>query len=102
MSEVTFKINDKGRGGFFIFEEGQQLGEMEIGISGKDLIAYHTEVLPKAEGKGFAKKLFAEMVTYVRAHKMKVIPLCPFVLAQFKRHADEYADIWNKSRESGP
>jgi len=72
---------------------------MEIGIGDGRLTAYHTEVSPKAEGKGLAKKLLSHMVAYAREHHLKVIPLCPFVNAQFKRHPEEYADIWEKRAE---
>jgi predicted GNAT family acetyltransferase len=94
MDEVSIKLNDKGRGGFYIFDGDDELGHMEIGVSADHLTAYHTEIAAKAEGKGLAKKLFTSMVEYARAHTLKVIPLCPFVLAQFKRHPEEYADIW--------
>ena len=101
MNQVQFKINEKGRGKFFIEENGEQLGEMEIGITGKNLVAYHTEVLPKAEGKGLAKQLLESMVEYARSNKLKVIALCPYVHAQFKRHEDLYSDIWEKSYKEG-
>ena len=68
---------------------------MIISISGKELTVYHTEVVPEAEGKGLAKKLLDAMVSYAREHKMKVIPLCPYVHAQFKRHPDEYKDVYS-------
>jgi predicted GNAT family acetyltransferase len=96
MDNIELQINEKGRGAFYISEGEERVGEMEISISGRHLTVYHTEVLPKAEGKGYAKKLLAAMAEYVRAHKLKVIPLCPYVLATFKRHPDEYADIWEK------
>ena len=71
---------------------------MKIGISGNDLTVYHTEVLPKAEGRGLAKKLLSAMVDYARKNNLKVIALCPYVFAQFKRHPEEFANIWkNKS-----
>jgi predicted GNAT family acetyltransferase len=95
MDNVKLELNDKGRGAFIISENGEQLGEMVIGIAGTNLTVYHTEVDPKAEGKGYAKKLLADMVDYARKNKMKVTALCPYVHAQFKRHAAEYADIWN-------
>ena len=56
-----------------------------------------TEVSEKLKGQGVAKKLLANMVEYVRANKLKVIALCPFVNAQFKRHPEQYADIWNQN-----
>jgi len=99
MSEIKLKLNEKGRGGFYIFEGEEQLGEMEISVSGDDLIVYHTEVDPKAEGKGLAKQMLATMADYARKNNLKVIPLCPYVHAQFKRHPQEYADIWNKTNQ---
>jgi hypothetical protein len=51
-------------------------------------------VLKTAEGKGLGKKLLEEMVNYARKNKLKVIALCPYVFAQFRRHPEEYADIW--------
>jgi uncharacterized protein len=94
MDEVLLKLNDKAHGGFFIIDGDEQLGEMEISISGSNLTVYHTEVSEKAEGKGFAKKMLNAMTDYARKNNLKVIPLCPFVHAQFKRHKEEYADLW--------
>jgi predicted GNAT family acetyltransferase len=57
-------------------------------------------VVPKAEGKGIARKLLNEMVNYARRNNLKVIAFCPYVLSQFKHHPEEYADIWkNKNNE---
>jgi uncharacterized protein len=94
MQEIKFILNEKGHGGFYILVDAEQLGEMVISIAGNKLTVYHTEVSPKAEGKGFAKMLLDAMVEYVRKHDLKVIPLCPYVHLQFKRHPDQYADIW--------
>lgn len=100
MEEIQLKLNEKNHGGFYIVDGEEKLGEMEISIAGDKLTVYHTEVSPKLEGKGFAKKLLAAMIDYARKSDLKVIPLCPFVNAQFKRHPDEYADIWNKPQNT--
>ena len=99
MDDVKLNLNDKGQGAFYIKDGDKQLGEMVISISGKDLTVYHTEVLPEAEGKGLAKNLLSAMVEYARKNGLQVIPLCPYVFAQFQRHAEAYADIWNKEGE---
>ncbi|HEY4154960.1 MAG TPA: GNAT family N-acetyltransferase [Puia sp.] len=96
MEDVKLKLNEKGRGSFYIAVGDEQLAMMEIGISENTLTAYHTEVSPKAGGKGLGKELLIAMAAYAREHKYKVIPLCPFVNAQFKRHPEEYSDIWLK------
>lgn len=94
MEDVKLKLNEKGHGAFVIMEGDDQLGEMVVSVSGRKLTVYHTEVSPKAEGKGLAKKLLVSMVDYARQNGLQVIPLCPYVHAQFKRHPEEYADVW--------
>jgi len=98
MGDVKLNLNDKNKGAFTIKEGDEQLGEMVISLSGNYLTVYHTEVAPKGEGKGLAKEMLSAMVDYARDHSLKVIPLCPFVHAQFKRHPEMYTDIWNKEQ----
>ena len=97
MEEIKLELNENGQGHFLIFENNEQLGEMEISIADDKLTVYHTEVAPKAEGKGFAKKLLEKMVAHARMHSLKVVPLCPYVHLQFRRHPDEYADVWSRN-----
>lgn len=85
-----------GNGGFFLFVDNEQLGEMTATIDGNEITVFHTGVQPKAEGKGYAKKLLQAMAEYSRQNKLQVIPLCPYVLLQFKRNAELYADIWKQ------
>lgn len=93
---VALKLNDKDKGAFLLMEGEEKLGEMEIGISGDYLTAYHTEIDPRAEGKGLSKMLLEAMTAYAREHRLKVIPLCPFVQGQFRKHAEKFIDIWEK------
>ncbi|MBE7170149.1 MAG: N-acetyltransferase [Williamsia sp.] len=98
MEEVKLNLNEEKQGAFYIVEGTGQLGEMAVSISDARLTVYHTEVAAKAEGKGYGKKLLHEMVDYARKNNLKVIPLCTYVHAQFKRHPQEYADVWNKEQ----
>lgn len=100
MDGIILKLDEKGHGAFHIVDGDEQIGEMVVGISPENLTVYHTEVSPKAEGKGYAKKMLTAMVDHARANGLKVIPLCPYVYAQFKRHPQEYGDIWKKEDES--
>jgi uncharacterized protein len=95
--EVELKLNDPGRGHFIIMDADEQIAEMEVSISETELTAYHTEVSEKAQGKGLAKKLLESMVDHARKNALKVVPLCPYVFAQFKRHPEEYEDVWKKA-----
>src|SRR6187402_346722 len=97
MNEVQFRLDKAGDGAFIITDSGETLGEMKVGISGSNLTIYHTEVLPKVEGKGLGKKLLAAVVKHARNHALKVKTLCIFVYGQFKKNPEEYSDIWQKA-----
>lgn len=96
MVYVKLSITEQGTGAFKLYEAEWEAGEMVIGIVARELTVYHTQVAPEAEGKGYARQLFNTMVSYVRDHQLYVLPFCPYVLNQFKRHPDQYADIWKK------
>ncbi|RRB10447.1 N-acetyltransferase [Larkinella knui] len=99
MAEIKFDLDTKSLGALYLYEEGVKIGEMVVNIADGKLTVYHTEVVPEAEGHGYAKQLLDAMVTYARENNLKVVPLCPYVHAQFKRHPNDYADIWNKQEE---
>jgi predicted GNAT family acetyltransferase len=94
MENVQFTKNEKGHGSFFIEAAGKKIAEMEVHQGTDHLTVYHTEVQPEAEGQGLAKQLLTTMVAYAREHALKVIPLCLYVLGQFKHHPEEYRDVW--------
>jgi predicted GNAT family acetyltransferase len=96
MNDITLKLDSDGKGSFFIDQEGERLAEMVISIADNNLTVYHTEVSGKLKGQGVATQLLSTMVAYAREHQLKVIALCPYVAAQFRRHPEEYKDIWNQ------
>ena len=99
METVKLNLNEQGRGAFVVIDGEEQLGEMVLSINEGELTVYHTEVSTKAEGRGLAKILLNEMVAYARTNHLKVIALCPYVHAQFKRHPSEFEDVWKKSTD---
>ena len=96
METIKLELDEKKHGAFNLYVDNKKLGEMTVSIKPDLLTVYHTGVEPEAEGKGYAKKLLDEMTSYVRTNNLMVLPLCPYVHAQFKRHPDEYQDIWKK------
>ena len=96
MSEVQTNIGDHGNGEFFIEDNGEKIGTMAFHVSGAMLTVMHTEVSNAWKGHGLGNKLLDAMVEYARKNNLKVIPKCPFVRAQFVRHPELYADIWQK------
>ena len=79
-----------------LFSDDKKVGKMDISVADHKLTVYHTEVDEEYEGRGFAKLLLEKLVSYARENDLKIVPLCPYVFAQFKRHPDEYNDVWLK------
>lgn len=109
MRNVILKLGSNGYGDFLITGKKEQLAKMGIGVAGIIMTVHHTYIAPKAEGRGFGKKLLVAMVEYVRKNQLKVIPFCHFVNRQFNRHPKKYADVWYKGEpvnqlksEAGP
>ena len=96
MHEINLNLSDNGRGSFVVEEGNEIVAKLDISIAGNNLTVFHTEVNEKLKGQGVASQLLSAMVDYARMHNKKVIALCSYVLAQFQRHEDQYADIWNK------
>lgn len=60
--------------------------------SGSFYIVDHTGVSDAARRLGVGKKLVEAFVEHARAKGMKVLPLCPFAKAEFKKNS-AYADV---------
>ncbi len=93
---VQSEIDSNGKGSFFIEEGGKRVGEMVVAVASGNLTVFHTEVDDSLQGKGASTDLLHAMAAYAREHHLKVIPLCSFVSTHFKRHPDEFKDVWNK------
>jgi uncharacterized protein len=52
------------------------------------IVFLHTEVPEAARGHGVADHLARAGLDYARASGLAVVPLCPFVAAYLKRHAE--------------
>jgi uncharacterized protein len=52
------------------------------------IIIDHTEVEPEFKGKGIGKKMLYEFVKVARQKDVKILPLCSFANAMFKKSED--------------
>lgn len=93
---IELKYDSPTQGGFYIFEEGEQLAELEFSVNGKTLTAYHTGVQKKMEGQGIAGRLFNALVAYARDNGYKIVPECSYVLAKFSKNEDAFQDVWER------
>jgi predicted GNAT family acetyltransferase len=53
------------------------------------VVLIHTEVDPALAGQGLGERLVAGALADLRAHGLKLVPLCPFVRAYVRRHPDQ-------------
>ena len=91
---VVLELDERGHGSFILNDDQEKIGEMVVAVTETRLTVYHTEINPEYEGKGLSRLLLEAMVEHARKSKLMVIPLCVYVHTQFKRHPDQYNDIW--------
>ncbi len=70
-------------------------GEAELIFTVRDsslIRADHTEAPASMRGTGAALALVEHMIDDARADGFKIIPICPYVLAQYRKHP-EWSDV---------
>lgn len=92
MLEVK-QINRETKGEFIATFDGKKAGVMTYSWAGADkIIIDHTEVEPAYNGKGVGKEMVYKAVEFARENNLKIIPLCPFATATFKKN-EEIRDV---------
>ncbi|TMI72292.1 MAG: N-acetyltransferase [Bacteroidetes bacterium] len=85
------KIGTKGM--FYVENDGNILAEMTYSMpSAEKMIIEHTEVSDELKGQNVGYQLVHTAVEYARTNNVKIVPLCPFANAVFKKKP-EYADV---------
>lgn len=92
---MTLEQHNTRTEGYFVAKDGdKELGRMYYSWAGIDkFIINHTEVKPEARGTGAGNFLVESAVKYARDNNFKIVPLCPFANAMFKRHKNEWKDV---------
>jgi uncharacterized protein len=94
IEEFVVEREEDATGGRYVVHlpDGAE-AEMTYGRRGDGIIvADHTYVPPSFRGRGLAELLVNTAMTNARAEGVKVIPVCSYVAAQFRRHP-EWADL---------
>lgn len=83
-------IKEHETGGYVIARENEKrAGAMTYITAGqKVIIIDHTEVEPEYNGKGIGLQMLHKIVDMARENNLKIIPLCPFAAAMFKKFDD--------------
>jgi uncharacterized protein len=96
MSEPDYDIaleQDGPRGRYVIVLPDGQKAEMTFVQQDGVMTIDHTGVPPDHEGQGVARFLLDRAIADARAQNIKIRPRCSYVVAQFARHAKEWADV---------
>ena len=91
--EFVIELEEAASKGRYVHRAGGAEAEMTFTKAGEHLIIIdHTEVPDAFRGQGVGVRLVGRAVEDARLSGKKIIPLCPFANAQFRRHA-EWQDV---------
>lgn len=94
---MEVRINESETKGYAIAEEDNvTAGKMTYSIPSSDFIIIdHTEVDHAFKGQGIGKQLLYKIIEMAREKNIKILPLCPYANAQFKK-IKEIQDVLKK------
>jgi predicted GNAT family acetyltransferase len=89
---------ETGSKGRYVYRADGAEAELTFSRAGEGLVIIdHTGVPAAFRGQGVGQALVERAVADFRAEGRKVLPLCPFAAAQFRRHP-EWADLLQQRR----
>ncbi|WP_425092714.1 GNAT family N-acetyltransferase [Tropicimonas sp. S265A] len=92
MSDRPIEQEQNGSKGRYVLREKGLEAELTYTVSSPTLvIADHTGVPEALRGTGAGKALVARLVTDARTQGFRIVPLCPFVNSERRKHP-EWAD----------
>ena len=92
---ITPEVREDGSKGRYIIRRDGAEAELTYSVVSPQLvIADHTSVPDAFRGTGAGLAMVERLVADARAEGFKIMPLCPFVNAQRKRHPD-WADAFS-------
>ncbi len=65
MENTKVVFTDRVHAEVQLFSNDVQAGKMNLAMTGGRLAVFHTEVYPEFEGRGFAKLLLEQLVSYI-------------------------------------
>jgi len=75
---------------------GEEQAHMTTSKAGERIVIIdHTEVPDALQGRGLGVALVSRAVEDARASGKKILPLCPYAAAQFRRHP-EWRDVLDR------
>jgi uncharacterized protein len=92
--EIKRILREDGQKGGYFLRSGTATAFLTYSVTSPTLIiADHTEVPEAMRGTGTGQKLLDRMIADARTEGFKIVAVCPFVIAQRKKHP-EWADVF--------
>ena len=88
----TEVIHNQELSRYEILLDGERVGHADYKTAGDVLVFDHTEVDPAHQGKNLAGILMRAALDDVRARRLKIRPVCSYVVKFVERY-DEFADL---------
>ena len=88
MSELQIDREETGKGGRYVVRLEGAEAEMTYSSGETIDIIDHTFVPPELRGRSVGELLVARAVEDARANGRRILPLCTFAAAQFRRNPD--------------
>lgn len=94
MSDLTIEFEEHATGARYIGKmSGHDDARLTYSRSSPELVIADSTIVPDSmRGMGVGKKLVDRLISDAREKGFKIVPLCPFVKAQFARNKD-WADV---------
>ena len=75
-----------------------KLSKLDYIRNGNNFVITHVGVHPDLRGHGVAGKIVEAGIAYARANSFRVVPMCSYAAAYFRRHP-EYAELTKQTGE---
>lgn len=100
---MDITLQEAGSGGRYVWRGGPDMPEAEMTFSraGSLRIIDHTGVPDAYKGQGIGLVLVTRAVEDARAEGSKILPLCPFAAAMFRKHPDWSDVLADQARPKG-
>lgn len=93
---MDIRLEETDSGGRYVTQMDGTEAELTFSKAGTGLIIIdHTGVPDALRGKGVGQELVQRAVDDARTAGKKIMPLCPFAAAQFRKHP-EWSDLLSK------
>ena len=84
----TYTLVDNHNFNQYEFRIGDYLAKIEYKKDDNRIFLTHTEVPPELGGQGIGTELVKQVLEDIKDRGLRLVPLCPFVIAYIKRHPE--------------